>query len=107
MENKVKQLKVKIEELKKIKTDVYSFSFSCLQILKTAQPGNFLHVKIGSVILRRPFSIHRIKGNRIYILFRVRGRGTQALCQHKRGDLLDIIGPLGRGFNFSRTPVFY
>jgi dihydroorotate dehydrogenase electron transfer subunit len=59
-----------------------------------------VHIKIDEkvTILRRPFSIHKISGNTIYVLFRVRGRGTRLLSQLGRGDVLDIIGPLGNGF---------
>jgi len=49
--------------------------------------------------LRRPFSIHLVKGKTIYILFRIRGRGTELLSQYKKGESLNIIGPLGNAFS--------
>jgi len=98
MHKKVKQLNVVVEALEKIKRDVFLLSFSSSHIAKTARPGNFLQVKINSVILRRPFSIHKIEKDKVYILFRIRGRGTQRLAESKKGDILDVIGPLGKGF---------
>ncbi len=98
----MKQIYTKVESIKKIKPLIYLLGFSSAYIAKKARPGQFLHVKIEDevTILRRPFSIHSIKGNKIYILFKVRGRGTLALSQLQKGDCLDIIGPLGRGFRY-------
>ncbi len=100
MEKKVKQLKVKVEGIKQIKKDIFLLNFFSSQIAKTAIPGNFLHLRIDpDLILRRPLSIHKIVDKQVYLLFRVRGRGTDLLSRYKKGDILDIIGPLGRGFS--------
>ena len=37
------------------------------------------------------------------ILFRVGGQGTQMLARSRVGDLLDVLGPLGNGFNIKTT----
>ena len=37
------------------------------------------------------------------ILFRVGGQGTQLLARSRIGDLLDVLGPLGNGFNIETT----
>ncbi len=98
MKSEAKQVKVKLKSIKKIKPDVFLLTFSSAHLAKTAKPGNFLQIKINSVILRRPFSIHKIEKNNLYVLFRIRGRGTKALAKIKAGAALDIIGPLGTGF---------
>jgi len=102
MKNKAKQLRVKVREIKKIKEDVFLLSFSSAYLAKQACPGNFLHFKINSVILRRPFSVHKIEKDKVFILFRVRGKGTKVFSESKKGDILDIIGPLGKGFKIGR-----
>ncbi|MBX6377244.1 MAG: dihydroorotate dehydrogenase electron transfer subunit [Clostridia bacterium] len=68
--------------------------------LAAAEPGQFLHVLCGSVFLRRPFSIYRVSpdGAAVSVLFRVVGRGTAWLAERRPGDVLDVIGPLGRPF---------
>jgi len=101
MKIKEKQLNVKVEEVKKLKKDIFLLSFISDYLSEQSSPGNFIHLKIDPAILRRPFSIHKIKKNRVYILFRVRGRGTKILSNIKSGCCLDIIGPLGRGFDIS------
>jgi dihydroorotate dehydrogenase electron transfer subunit len=50
--------------------------------------------------LRRPFSIHRNHSGdgRIEVLYRILGAGTGLLSRKKKGDILDLLGPLGQGF---------
>jgi len=99
MKKEIKQFSVKIKNIKKIKKDVFLLTFSSPYLAKKANPGNFLHLKVKSVILRRPFSIHRIDKNEVSILFKVKGRGTASLAAYKKGDSLSIIGPLGNWFS--------
>jgi len=68
---------------------------------KKAYPGQFIHIKIIKTILRRPFSIHCVKGKTVFVLFRIRGRGTKILAEYKTGDKLNMIGPLGKGFSLN------
>ena len=61
-------------------------------------PGQFLHIKVCCTILRRPLSVHSVTKDNVFILFKVKGRGTSILSKYKKGDVLDVIGPLGNGF---------
>jgi len=70
-------------------------------------------------LLRRPLSIHKIghqgftrlpshqsKAKRqIVMLYEAVGKGTEILSQRKPGEFLDVIGPLGNGFNIDRRPL--
>jgi dihydroorotate dehydrogenase electron transfer subunit len=66
-------------------------------------PGQFVHLRIArgsDIILRRPFSIHRVEGERIEILYQVLGEGTLRLAKKQVGDdSMDIVGPLGHGWS--------
>ena len=65
------------------------------------RPGQFVHVRVATgadFILRRPFSIHRALGERIEILYQVLGTGTLRLAEKAVGDAMDIVGPLGHGW---------
>ncbi|MBU1121886.1 MAG: dihydroorotate dehydrogenase electron transfer subunit [Candidatus Omnitrophota bacterium] len=99
---KPKQVTVKVDKIERVKTDVFLLSFVSGYLAKESRPGNFLHIKVNSTILRRPFSVHKVSGNKIYVLFRIRGRGTDILSRYKKGEILDIIGPLGNGFEVRR-----
>ena len=67
-------------------------------------PGQFLHVKIEGVFLRRPFSFAGADAKSVSILFQVKGRGTQLLAEKKPGETLDLIGPAGNHFPFKKFP---
>ncbi len=72
-------------------------------IAATAQPGQFVHLKVGATtepLLRRPISIARIDRARgeITLFYRVAGRGTALLAGAKEGETLSVLGPVGKGF---------
>jgi len=64
-----------------------------------AKPGQFVTVRCGDFTLRRPLSIHYVGSSHIALLFRVAGRGTLWLSQRLPGERLDVLGPLGNGFD--------
>ena len=68
-----------------------------------AQPGQFITVQCRDLILRRPFSIHQVVSNQIVILFKAVGEGTLWLSQRQRGDKIDVLGPLGKGFSIESS----
>ncbi len=73
-----------------------------------AKPGQFINAKINDSfepLLRRPFGIHKVNGVKISIMYKVIGKGTRLLSMKKPGEGLDIIGPLGRGFDLSRQAI--
>lgn len=75
------------------------------KIAKEAVPGQFVHIRCGEdrdFILRRPFSIHQVTGvDSIEILFNVVGSGTTWLSNLAIRDSVDIVGPLGNGFQLA------
>jgi dihydroorotate dehydrogenase electron transfer subunit len=96
------QEQVKILENKKIGANYFKLIFRSAKIAKSALPGQFVDIKVdASVIplLRRPLSIHSVKGINIALLYEVLGKGTEILSGRKPGEYLDIIGPLGNGFS--------
>src|SRR3990172_388779 len=76
------------------------------RLASEVKPGQFIMVKINRTndpLFRRPFSVFRRVplsqgGIGIEVVYKVAGRGTQSMTQLTPGDELDIIGPLGRGF---------
>lgn len=71
--------------------------------MKGAAPGQFVHIRLSRATdpwLRRPVSIHYLEPGSgfIWLLFQVTGRGTEMLSLLKAGDPVDLMGPLGHGF---------
>ncbi|MDI6709397.1 MAG: dihydroorotate dehydrogenase electron transfer subunit [Thermoanaerobacterales bacterium] len=82
---------------------VYRLAFTAPEIARTVQPGQFVHLRVGSThdpLLRRPFGVHDVdrECGTVSILFQVVGRGTAILAEVRPGGVLDVLGPLGRGF---------
>lgn len=81
--------------------DYHLLSLESPLIASQIQPGQFVMVRIGPhshPLLRRPFSIHFVKGEIIEIFFQNTGLGTSLLSEKKENETLDILGPLGNGF---------
>ena len=80
------------------------------QIAAAAQCGQFVHIACGEGnLLRRPISICLAEDGALHIVFQVKGSGTEWLAERKEGDTLDVLGPLGHGFDVAALgakPVF-
>ena len=68
-------------------------------------PGQFFNLlcpspDVGELFFRRPQSVYRIDraGSRIEFLYKCVGRGTRGLATLRKGDGLNMVGPLGVGF---------
>lgn len=75
-------------------------------IVSQARPGQFVHLKVSASsdpLLRRPFSIGSVslKDNALTIFYRIVGRGTEMMAQLKENDVVNCLGPLGRGFELN------
>jgi len=99
------QLKAKILAQTRIKDNYWYCELDAAQAAKNALPGQFINIRVSDnfdPFLRRPLSIHGANGARIKILYEVVGKATEILAQKRKGELLDIIGPLGKGFDFRK-----
>ena len=68
--------------------------------------GQFVHIKCGEErLLRRPISICSWDKTTLRVVFEVRGEGTEWLSRRKVGDELDVLGPLGHGFDSSAKKI--
>lgn len=97
-------IKVQILSKEEVASNIFLMKLSAPSITPEALPGQFIHIKCGKDnyhVMRRPISIHKIdkKRGEIYILFQVVGESTKLLAQRLVGDYLDILGPIGNGFN--------
>jgi len=83
-----------------ISAGIYSYEILCPEVAELSKPGQFVHIKIDGLTLRRPISICEIdrKNGSLRIVFEIRGQGTARLTSLNVGDNIDIIAPLGNGF---------
>jgi dihydroorotate dehydrogenase electron transfer subunit len=79
----------------------YRLRIDAKPIIKKARPGQFIHIRVRDGLepfFRRPFSIYRA-GQYIEILYEVVGLGTDILASQRKGDRLDVLGPVGTPFS--------
>jgi dihydroorotate dehydrogenase electron transfer subunit len=102
---KTAQIKAKIISNQKLHNNVWHLEFESGIIARQAAPGQFVNIRVGdglAPLLRRPVSIHGARGLKVKLIYEVVGCGTQVLAGRKPGELLDIIGPLGKGFDYGQ-----
>ena len=98
----IADIRATVVQVRRISSDVSIITIECPVIAAAAQPGNFVNVKINSStqpLLRRPFSIHNIRGPLIDIMVKTVGAGTTLFCQITEGSAVSVLGPLGNSFN--------
>ncbi|MDR2502095.1 MAG: dihydroorotate dehydrogenase electron transfer subunit [Oscillospiraceae bacterium] len=70
---------------------------------KPPKPGQFVNIRADGAFLRRPISVCDYFDGTLTVVFEVRGEGTRALAQCVPGQLLDVLGPLGQGFQLPKS----
>ncbi len=85
---------------------VYSTLFNT-KIAVSAAAGQFVMVstKSDSRLLRRPISICEVDREKetLRLVYRIAGYGTKELSEAKKGEIYDILGPLGNGFPLDKA----
>ena len=64
-------------------------------------PGQFVNIKLQGRFLRRPISVNDVIGDKLYIIYKVVGHGTDDMSRMQAGDKLDILTGLGNGYDLS------
>ncbi len=99
----VKQEKCMVVYREERGNGLYALTLLAPQIAPLAQPGQFLHIACGEGnLLRRPISICDVQGQHIKIFFQHKGSGTAWLAQRNPRDVLDVLGPLGHGYDLDK-----
>jgi dihydroorotate dehydrogenase electron transfer subunit len=95
---------------KKYGEHYHSLTIVAPDVGEKVRPGQFVNIRCGNdraYILRRPFSVYRVHkrggwASTIEIVFDVRGPGTEYLSSLRSHRMVDLVGPLGRGFALPR-----
>lgn len=67
--------------------------------LPVTAPGQFVEIALPGRYLRRPISIADWSDDTLTIIYKVVGAGTDDLSRMAAGTQLDVLGPLGNGFD--------
>ncbi len=96
-----------IDLVKQINKDTYYMKLrgDCREI---RAPGQFINISLPGRFLRRPISIFEYTDDSVSVLFKVVGRGTADMADMTPGTDLEVLLPLGNGFDVNlagNTPL--
>ena len=97
----MKILVTAVAENKQISNNIYRLSAEFESEIK---PGQFFMLKTtdNSFLLPRPISVNDVNGAQVSFLYRIEGQGTKKISSLRKGDELQIFGPLGNGFELDK-----
>ncbi|MFH1665201.1 MAG: dihydroorotate dehydrogenase electron transfer subunit [Candidatus Omnitrophota bacterium] len=105
----IKLIKAKITANHEIAKSHFEMELESAYLGAVSSPGQFVNVKaMGDVtdpLLRIPLGVHKIRGRGISLLYKAVGLGTKILSGRKQGETLDVLGPLGNGFDAAAVPA--
>lgn len=89
---------------KQIGPSIMELAFRAPEMVKECKAGQFVHIKVGDStqpLLRRPISLSDVDftKEKISVIYRILGEGTEKLARFNAGDRIDVLGPLGNGFD--------
>lgn len=93
-----------VAETLELENQIFLLKIFSPEIASVIKPGQFLNIRVSASyfpLLRRPFSVCDIAGDHFFIMFNIYGEGTKLLARKQPGEMIDILGPLGNGFNLS------
>ncbi len=86
-----------------IGTDIFSMIIEAKEIAVQARPGQFvdLYSADGCKLLPRPISLCEIdrEAGTLRLVYRIAGKGTLEFSKLTSDHTIDVLGPLGNGFN--------
>lgn len=87
----------------KVALDTYEMVLEMENAKRGAIPGQFVHIQIPNrpdLLMRRPISVNSIDTSTgtITLIVQTKKTGTKVLCEQPPNTILDVIGPVGRGF---------
>ena len=65
--------------------------------------GGFVNIKIDGLFLRRPISVCDYDDKTLTLIYKIVGKGTEALAEMADGTELDILVGLGNGYDLSKS----
>ncbi len=95
----MKQGLFKILENARLTESVYKMTLSG-DVSAITAPGQFVNIKLDGLFLRRPISVCNVEGDKLSIIYKVVGKGTEQMAAMKTGTL-DILTGLGNGYDLS------
>lgn len=98
----MKEVNYRVETNRNIAKDVYEITLSGDNSAIT-RPGQFVNLLIDGCYLRRPLSVCNVEGDRLTLIYKVVGKGTEILSHTETGTVINTLTGLGNGYDLSRA----
>ena len=85
---------------KKIAKNTYEMIL-CGDTSDVTASGQFVNIKICGFFLRRPISVCNLEGDKLTLIYKVVGEGTEAMASMGKGEKLLVLTGLGNGYDLS------
>ena len=96
----MKDIKFEIKSNNKLAENTYEMVLGCEAGEHGVQrPGQFVNIKLDGLYLRRPISVCDWTEDTITIIYKAVGKGTELMSTYGPGKELDILTPLGNGYD--------
>lgn len=98
---KIFQIDCKVLENAKISANAFKMVINSAEISNAAKCGQFVSILVDGKTLRRPISICDVdrENATITLVYEIKGDGTKWLSSRKIGVEINLLGPVGNGFN--------
>jgi len=92
---------VPVVDNRRLSDGIYRLTFRDSYIAGHAKPAQFvdLYSADPTRLMPRPFGVSEVEGDDVSLIFAVVGKGTEEFSRLAAGDTVDVMGPLGRGFD--------
>lgn len=97
----MKNLKGIIKYNENIAKDTYKLVFET--DVKKIEAGQFVSILCENKTLRRPFSVSDFENGKVTVLYKLKGDGTEYISNLKMNDTIDVLVPLGNGFQYENN----
>ncbi len=98
----MQQIILTIEKNRKIAKNTYLMTLIG-EIKEKILPGQFINIKLEGKFLRRPISVCDFEENRITIIYKSVGQGTEQMSEMTSGGKLDVLVGLGNGYDLKKS----
>lgn len=98
----MKEVNYTLESNRKIAKDIYEMVLTGDNSAIT-RPGKFVNLLIDGCYLRRPLSVCNVEDDRLTLIYKVVGKGTEILSHAEPGAVFDTLTGLGNGFDVTRA----
>jgi len=88
-----------------LKNGYHSLIFGPYSRVSNCKPGHFVHIRLpaADIFFRRAFSVAYVSSSgEIEVILKVVGRGTMFMAGLRKGDRVNLLGPLGVPFKLPK-----